>query len=410
MLNRILYAADGAAGLSAPPAPSPNAKPASAHPPASKPSSPPPAAKPAASTPAAPPQAELVDDDPFSAPKQFADSSAPKKPDEAKPDAAPAPAAEPDFDKLAPKELRERVKQLNTEKKTLGEQIKGFEEKIKQLDSRGADTSALTARLTALEKERDGYQAELRAAKQEASPEFKEKYEKPFNSAADQVQKDILDLTVVGEDGNPRPAVWSDFTDIYSSSVGNAIKKANALFGDAAHFVLQQREKLIDLQRTRDAALAEEKTKYKERSAQEVAEQARRRENFGKDWVDTNTRLSQTDAYKVDVTDAELAEAAKHAEGVFDAKVQGADRDDWAKKKILKDAHIKQKTIGYAVRGVIINRLKAANEALQNQVEELKGTAAGGTVRTGGGTDENPESDSTESWISDAHKAMKMAG
>ena len=389
---RYLLAPDSPAGLAPASTPPPAAKPASTPPPTSTPpaSSPPPAAAPQPS------------DDPFELPKK-PDTTPASKPADGK-------VVPVDFDALAPKELRARVKQLNGENQTFAGQIKTLEAKIKELDGRGVDTSALTTRLTALEKERDSALADLRAARQEASPEFKEKFDKPFNQAAERARKQITELTVIvnPETGETRPATWEDFAALYSLPVGKAIEQANALFGTTANFVLQQREKLLDLDTARATALEEEKAQFKERSAKEIAEQAVKREGVGKMWSETNKRLAESvEDYKSDATDTEAAEARKHALSVFDAQINAADQDDFVKQKVLKDAHIRQRVGAYAVQKLQISRLKSEKEALQKQVDELKGTAPGRVQRPGGGDggDKQPESD--EDWEQAAIREVK---
>ncbi len=380
MINRILFAPDSSVAI-APGSPSPALsapaaapKPATTPPPAAKPSTPP-AAAPAAPAAKVEPKQE-PSDDPFAPPSKPAGGA----PADNKGGNAPV-----SFDSMAPKELRERVKTLNQENQNFAGKIKSYEDKIKELDAKGIDTTAMTARLTAIEQERDKALAELRAAKQEASPEFKEKFDKPFNSAAERARKNIVELSVTDAEGNQRPATWADFTALYSLPIGKAIEQANAMFGGAAQFVLQQREKLQDLDTARATALEEEKAQFKERSAKEIAEQAVKRQGVGKLWEDTNKRLSETnDDYKVDATDSEAADARKHALAVFDGQINAADNDDFVKQKVLKDAHIRQKVGAYAVQKVQIARLKSEKEALQAQIDELKGAGPGKTIRPGG--------------------------
>jgi uncharacterized protein (UPF0335 family) len=401
MLTRILFAPD--AVLDAPaPAAAPSPSPAPKTPPAS---SAPPATPPPSGAPESPPS-----DDPFELPKKPA-AAAPVTP---KPGTAPASEPELDIEKAAPKQLRERVKQLNEEKKTNAEKISSLEAKIKEAESRGADTSALTTRLSALEKERDAALADLRAARQEASPEFKEKYDKPFNAAAERAKKQISELTVIvkpadadaGTPAETRAATWQDFAALYSLPVGKAIEAANAMFGPTSQFVLGLREKLLDLDTARQSALEEEKAQFKERTAKDIAEQAKHRENVSKLWNDTNKRLSESVLdYKSDSTDAEAAEARKHALSVFDSEIAATDREDFIKQKVLKDAHVRQKVGAYAVQKLVITRQKAEIEALKAQVAELKGTAPGSPQRPSGDAPAPEESD--ESWGASLVKTVK---
>lgn len=394
LLDPLSTDGGGTAIAPAPNAPAPTPKPAA-------PAAPSPNPAPATPEPS-------QDEDPFAPPPK--PDAAPAKPD-AKPDSKPAAAApaEIDIEKGSPKELRERLKQLKAENQSYPSKIKAMEDKIKFLESKGIDSTALTTRLAALEKERDAAHAELRAARQEASPEFKERYDKPFNMAAERAKKQISELTVVAnaDTGETRPATWQDFAALYSLPVGKAIEQATALFGPAANFVLQQREKLLDMAQARDAALEEERAQFKERSAKEIAEQALKREGVGKMWEETNKRLAETiDDYKPDATDAEASEARQHALSVFDAPINSANQDDFVKQKVLKDAHIRQRVGAYAVQKLQISRLKAEKEALQKQVDELKGTAPGGVQRPGGDVAAAPVDD--EQWGESLIKEVKQ--
>lgn len=376
-------------GASAPktitPAAAPSAAPAT---PAAKPASPPPAPD---------------NDDPFAFEPTKKDVTPAAKPGD-KP--AVTPPVHDEVDKLAPKELRERVKQLRSESQTYSAKIKEYESKIAQSEAQGKDVAALTARLEQLERDKNKSDAELRAAKQEASPEFKEKYEKPFNNAAERAKKQITELTVTNpEDGTTRPAAWGDFAALYSLPVGKAIEQANALFGTSSNFVLGLREKLLDLDAARQSALEEERAKFKERNAQEIANQAKEREFANGLWKKTNSRLADSvPDYKNDPEDTEATEARKHALEVFDSEIKAADRQDFVNKKILRDAHIRQRVGMFPVLKLQVARLTEEKARLQAQVDELKGTAPGKTQRSSGG--EKPVDDDAD-WGKSLIEAVK---
>ncbi len=386
----------GAAALETPPA-----QPAAPAAPAAK------AAPPAAPAGDAPPAEEPESDDPFQLPKPKPAAGAPAgKPAAAAPAKPAAVPPELDFEKAAPKELREYAKRIKAENQTFSGQIKTLELKIADLDKKGVDTSALTTRLTALEKERDTAQAELRAARQESSPEFIEKWDKPFNAAAARAQKQISELTVL-EGEVQRPAKWEDFKELYSLPTGKALERAKVLFQDASSFVMQVREKLLDMDDARTAALAEEREQYKERNARETADQAVRRQKVGTLWNDTNKRLSETVAdYKVDPTDTEAVEARKHALAVFDAEVDQSDPEQFIQKKVTKDAHIRQQVAGYRVRGILLKRKDEQIAKLQAQINELKGVAPGDTQRPSSGGDEGGDGEPKD-WGDALVKAVK---
>ena len=363
-------------------------------PPAKPVSTPAASAPPSAAPPASPPPADdTANDDPFAPPAKSA-AAAPAK-----------PAATPDdFEKLAPKELRERYKTTKAERDAakaerdaLTKAKTDLEAKIKSFESQGKDTTALTGRLTAIEKERDAALAELRAAKQEASPEFKEKYDKPFNAAAERARKQVTELAVTNaEDGTTRPATWEDFTALYSLPVGKAIEQANALFGASANFVLGLREKLLDMDTARQSALQEERAQFKQRNEADAANRVQAGEFIKSDWAATMQRVGELPDYKNDPEDTELTEARKHALAQFGVQVKGTGQE-LIKNTHARNAHIQHRTAAFSVQKIMLARKDAEIAKLQSQVEELKGAAPGGVKRPGGAAAPAGEDD-MEGW------------
>lgn len=384
MKRSILYFPDPVNGGGAAPAP----KPAPAAPAA-------PVASPA---PAAP--APIESDDPFEIPKQPVVAAS------AKPSAdATAEPKEFDPERAVPKELREHAKRLKSENQTLAEKAKQLEAKIKEVENRGGDSTALTSRLNQIEKERDSALADLRAARQEASPEFKEKFDKPFNQAAEAARQEIGELTITNaEDGTTRQATWADFSALYSLPVGKFIEQANALFGPAAQFVIQKREQLQSLDRARRAALEEEKSQFKQRDERDRAESVRNREKDTAYLSEQQKRLSETvEDYKVDPTDSESLSAQKYALEAFDKSPENKE------KGLLKFAHIRARVAAFAVNKVKLSRANAKIAELESQVADLKGSAPGKTQRSTATTAGGEGEESMEDWVKGAHSAVGPA-
>jgi hypothetical protein len=404
-LPNLLFAPDatGGGGATAAPAVTPKAQPSTV-PPASAPASAPPPAVPA----------PTQSDDPFERPRKPA--AAP-----AKPGTAPAtPPATEDYDKQypnAPKELRERVKVLRGENQTLAGKIADYERRIASLDKSGQDTSALTSRLQALEKERDDHAATIRALKQEASPEFKAKYEVPFQRMADRAKREVEGLSVVvtpadPETGTPaqtRAATWGDFTELYALPTGKAIERAKTLFGEASQYVIGLREKLTDLQATRDTALEDERKNFKERNDRETAERATQGEKIKGYFNETTERLTNSnDDYKVDPTDTEAVDARTHALNIYDTPIKVTD-ETTGKAEVARRAHIRLKIGAYPVMKL---RLERANEKIANLealLAEQKGGGPGNVRRPGGETPAaGGEPDSVEAWMREAKQAVPV--
>ena len=388
-MKRILLIQDAASGLGTPP---PNTPPAKTPAPSPAPA---PAPSPSPSPAPSPTPTPAPSDDPFERPK----SGAPAP----KPAAPAAPAGDEDFEKLPPKDLRERVKGLNAEKKSWSQKEQEWQNKIAAAEAKGKDTTVLTEQMENMRKEFERVSGELRAVKQEASPQFKEKYDKPFNLSAERCRQQITELTVEGEDGARRPAKWEDFAEIYSLPVGKAIERAEQLFGKASQFVIQWREKLLDMDNTRRVALDEERAQYKQRQAEEEAGVVRERETVNKLWAETNERLSKS-TYSIDPADKDLAEARDHALSVFDAPINTSDRNEFYKQKVLKDAHIRQKVGKLAVQTALLERANAKVAELEATLAELRGNRPGSVIRPTGQQPPAGDDDTSENWAKEALK------
>lgn len=350
----------------------------------SAPQTPMPSAPPApsqSSQPSAPASTPEIDD-PF-APPPKATPEPSKQPE--KPEAKPAekdgskPAEKPS--KGLPPDFRKELERVKSEHAKAIEEVNQWKSKIAEFESKGKETSALTAQLDALTKERDDLAGQIRMYKQEASPDFIKKYVEPYNKAFSKFSKELETIAVTDENGE-RKGTGDDLATLYKLPLGARIRKAKEMFGDASDYVLGQISKLQDMEGQYQEALEQERTQYKEKEQQETARRVQLREQRQKAWQDTNRHLENViDEYKVDPSDNDAIEARKHALSVFDAKPQGADENDTIKKSIIKNAHIRQRIGAYPVLKLKNQRLETKVAELEAQIAELKGSAPGSQKR-----------------------------
>lgn len=403
--RNLLFSPDASGGGGAPAA----AQPAAA--PKAQPSAAPPASAPASTPPPAAPVAPIQSDDPFERPRKPS-AAAPAKP------GAPAAPVIDDPDKqypTAPKELRAAYRELRDKSKTTEQKIAEYERKIESLGKSGQDTSALTTRLQQLERERDERDATIRGLRQEESPEFKAKYDEPYQQAAFRVQKAVEQLYVItqpadeanGIPAQTRPATMQDFTELYALPTGKAIERAKSLFGDASQWVIGKREMLLDLWDQRSDALQKERTQFKERNAKETADNAVRSKGIKDMYDQTIQRLTDTNSdYKIDPADTEEVEARQHALEVYDTPIQIKDEAS-GKQEIARRAHIRLKVAAFPVMKLRMERQAEKIASLEAQLAEVKGAAPGGNRRPGGDAPaSNTEDDSIASWSQAAKLAV----
>lgn len=179
------------------------------------------------------------------------------------------------------KAVRDQLEKVTSELKQERESHHQAKSRLAEIETKAKDATALAERLAAREKEIDELQSNLRALKQEASPEFVEKYDKPFNQAAELAQAEISQLAVINpETGEPvRKAEFQrDFAAIYNLEYIEAKARAKQLFGEDAQVVIEHYLALKRLDRARHSALTEERTKWTEKEKAQAAQAAQQRE------------------------------------------------------------------------------------------------------------------------------------
>lgn len=403
--RNLLLMADPISGGGGSPA---AAQPAAA--PKAQPSAVPPASAPASTPPPAAPAAPTQSDDPFERPRKPS-AAAPAKP------GAPAAPVIDDPDKqypTAPKELRAAYRAEREKGKTYEQRISDYERQIKSLNNSGQDTSALTTRLQQLERERDERDATIRGLKQEASPEFIQKWDKPFKRHVSFVESEVQKMQITTNPGDAengvqpttRPATFDDFIAIYRMSPQQASSEARIKFGDASQWIMGQRDKLLDMQQQKDEALEEERSQFKERNAKETADNAVRSKGIKDMYDQTIQRLTDTNSdYKIDPADTEEVEARQHALEVYDTPIQIKDEAS-GKQEIARRAHIRLKVAAFPVMKLRMERQAEKIASLEAQLAEVKGAAPGGNRRPGGDLPAANGEDTIEGWMQEAKRAV----
>jgi hypothetical protein len=378
--------------------------------PESKPAAPP--APPAAAPSAPPPDTGLG-----SGPDPFAEVDAPflaalekveGKP-ATKPDAAPdpaKPAAKPEAAKPAaaapaakavdrtPAALRAEHERLKTEHEAVKLRIPELEKKISEAEAKGKDTETMRERLAAMEKEKTSLLADLRMYKREKSPEFLEKYQKPFDESANIAQSEIEQLEMTEDGENYRPAKWDDFIAIWNMPMSKAISAAKIQFGDASQIVVNHLTELRRLDRQKNIALEDERQHAAERMKAEETRVAtmNEQERILSDRV-FRELADKVEDYRDLADDAESAEIRKKAYSVFDAEPKTA------RERIIVQAHIRHRVAAFGPMKLKILRL-------EKELSELKGksgeTQDPRTVHHPGGDSQTGAS--TKTWEEEARE------
>lgn len=225
-----------------------------------------------------------------------ADASAASKTSTGKADSSSADDAEAPTDFTPPqvgssKDLKAWATRVGKWAQKMTSKAATLENELKQARSQppkqAEDTANLSKELAAAKKQLEEYEHNLRLTKYERSNEYREKYQRPYETAIARANKEVKEL--IAYEPNPedpenpreRAATEADFAEIYNLPLGQATKLARARFGDAATIMLQHRQNIRQLAESAYQAVEEYRAKGGEEEQRTKAEAAQRETAMG---------------------------------------------------------------------------------------------------------------------------------
>lgn len=196
---------------------------------------------------------------------------APKRPqDEPKEEKAPETPPEPEkpVEEPKPGTMRalgkaydEKVKLINHELQpkiqSLESKVKEYESRLEQAAKSQPDLKPMQERMSAVEKENQQLREAIRFADYRKSPEFTEKYEKPYNEAWSKAVSEVTQLNLVMEDGTSRKATANDLLALANAPLDQLDDLAAQWFPKSSARVIRHVERVRDLAEAQDTALKE---------------------------------------------------------------------------------------------------------------------------------------------------------
>jgi hypothetical protein len=353
-------------------------------------------------TPAPPPATPNNADDPFGALHSSIKAPAPAAPaapvsdkrDAQPPKPAPSAPAPKPVQTGGPKELRAELDRVKGELQATNKAKSDLEAKIADYEAKGKDTTALVEQMKARDEAIEKLQGELRAVKHETAPEFKAKFDKPFNDAAALAEQDVKSMQVLNTEGVVvRAGTFEDLNRLwltYKESPAKGIAEARALFGDDAQIVTDHLKELRRLDYARNNALAEEREQWKQKDEAERAQAATNRENISRLQKQVEKELSESVAeYHDPPEDKEASNLRNEGYKIFDTRPQTFQQH------VIKQAHIRHAFAALGPTKLKLLRAESERDALKAKVEELEGKTPGGGKR-GGGEKAPPPNESWE--------------
>lgn len=328
--------------------------------------------------------AEIEPDEPPKPPEKKPEAAKPpEKPAEPKPGEAPkAPVTAP--------ELRKAYENLKNEHATLKKEHETLKTAKPPED---VEKKQMAVKLQAAEKRLSELDETLRFTNYERSPEYKEKYEKPYIQAYQLGRKRISTLDVVeratenpdtGErkiEQQARPATPEDFDVLVSiTDDREARKMAKQMFGEDAGIALAHREKVHEASQAASAAVEDYRKNGAEREKQQQEMTAKQRAEVQQEWE----RLNKATVEKYPKLFGPI-EGDKEGNELLEkgfAMVDRAFSTDANKLSPLELAklhtQIRNRAAGFG-RQVMINKRQAAQiKELEAKLKEIEESVPGG--------------------------------
>lgn len=308
-----------------------------------------------------------------------------KEPETPKPDAVAKP------DDNEPKTNSGLRKVYETTKKRVAD----LESELNTLKSKPADDpekKALQDRLSEREKRLEDLETEMRFVSYQSSAEYKDKFQKPFESAYANGRNKAASLKVNTADGDPRQGTAEDFDAIMQiTDDGTAAERAAELFGTQAPMILYHRERVMERNMERWQAIEDYKTKGAEREKQRAEVETKTRAEFQKQTGEIGQKFKDEAAAAVEKypqffkdiegDDAgntilkkgfEMADCA-FAMNALDPKLTPDERG----KVVRLHAAVRNKAAGFDRLAHVNSGLKAKVAELQAKLDEIAGTSPG---------------------------------
>lgn len=296
-------------------------------------------------------------------------------------------------------EQRKAAKMAEDKITQLTQQVTTFEQQTKA----AGNPVEMSRQLAAMKTQLEDYENRVRMIDYEQSAEYRDKYEKPYQTGWKRALTEVAELEVTIETGEKdeqgnaktatRPAKKEDFQYIMGLPLGKAGIMASKLFKENGAIVMQHYNRIRDLRQNALDAIDEYKTKGKEFEEAKTARAQSESAAHNQLWKTTNERMA-TDPKRKEfwgksedpAEQAELEKGFAFADQLFGETYDKLGMED----KILLHAAIRHRVAGFHKLAHRNKTLRGEIATLNKTIEELRssgpGKPGGGGGGTGGGT------------------------
>ena len=289
---------------------------------------------------------------------------------------------------------KERDTVLQPKIQSLEAKTKEYERAIEELRTKQPDLKPFQEKMAALEKERAQLLEIVRFSDYKKSPEFTDKYEKPYNEAWAKAVSEITQLGMALEDGTSRKATANDLLALANAPLDQLDDLAAQWFPKSSARVIRHVEKIRDLAELQDKALEDAKkgaTEFETKRKQEF-EQADTTFRSTYQGVTTDLPKKYPKIFGTDETDAQGNDLLKKGLEFADTVFSPNGNQLPAEKKAARLALIRFKAANH---DRLFSRLKARDARIAELEASLKQYEDSGPPTDDAGQPGTGESDGT---------------
>lgn len=293
------------------------------------------------------------------------------------------------------KELRQWAITQNKSAKEAQQKADKLEARIKELEAvtgKTPQTAELEKQLATLNKKAEDYETRLRFADYRQSDEYKEKYERPIDTAIEKAHKFMEELRVEETNGDTgevtqRAATAQDFNRLYHLDRADAREAAKKMFGDDANEVLGYRAKVRELSEAAGEAIEKYKKEGKDLETQRTLKSKQELEGTAQMWRDVNEDLGKKypQWFKPVEGDDEGNKALEKGYALVDSALGENRQKMTIQERIIADAHIRNRAAGFTRLAMVNKKLTTEIAELKKTIEKVRGSSPGGKPAAGGG-------------------------
>lgn len=288
---------------------------------------------------------------------------------------------------VKPSELRTWAKRMGGRAQQAETQLSRLNARIKELESKpseSVDVKAITQELANYKKRFEEQEGELKVTRYERSGEYKEKYEKPYQSAVRSAYAEIGELLVNvpnpedPENPRERQATAQDFDEVYSLPLGPATKLAKQKFGDAASIVIGHVKAIKDARKAAVGAIEEHKGKAVEFEQQQTAQQRMEQEGRSRMFSEAVNAISQKYPTLFAERDGDTTWNQSLSKGRAMADLAFGDRKGLTPvQSAILDAQVHARISAFPGLRQENEKLRADLSKLTKEIEDIRGSGPG---------------------------------